>query len=182
MLHILAANAREDTALVRKAAKTRTSLEWIVPKRALPANRALFHLPGIGLAAKGAIATEPRAVEGRYCAQVHKVEMLLYPAPLTFLRKHHPNWKWLTYPKSYTSIDGEVEVQLEELIKSDLLKRWWEETAEGEPKTVELTRYERNPIARRQCIEHYGTDCYVCRFSFGRIYGEKAAGTFKSII
>jgi predicted HNH restriction endonuclease len=47
---------------------------------------------------------------------------------------------------------------------------------EGQLVHVTLTVQERNPIARRRCIEHYGTSCIVCGFSFGRVYGEPFAG------
>ena len=36
--------------------------------------------------------------------------------------------------------------------------------------------YERNPLARQQCIKKYGTNCYVCGFSFGGIYGATMDG------
>ncbi|ADI14629.1 HNH endonuclease [Truepera radiovictrix] len=36
--------------------------------------------------------------------------------------------------------------------------------------------YERNPEARRRCLEHYGTACYICGFSFGEVYGEAFRG------
>lgn len=36
--------------------------------------------------------------------------------------------------------------------------------------------YERNPEARRRCIEPYGTNCCICGFSFGKVYGEVAEG------
>jgi len=39
-----------------------------------------------------------------------------------------------------------------------------------------VNAYERNPLARQQCIKKYGTNCYVCGFSFGAIYGETMDG------
>lgn len=32
--------------------------------------------------------------------------------------------------------------------------------------------YERNPIARKKCIEHYGVQCQVCEINFENTYGE----------
>ncbi len=43
---------------------------------------------------------------------------------------------------------------------------------EGATKKVVVNIYERNPEARRKCLEHYGFDCYVCDFNFERVYGE----------
>ena len=37
---------------------------------------------------------------------------------------------------------------------------------EGATHQVSINRYERNPIARQKCIEHYGCHCSVCDFDF----------------
>lgn len=42
---------------------------------------------------------------------------------------------------------------------------------EGGLKLVELTSYERNPEARRRCIEHYGARCQACGLNYGDKYG-----------
>ena len=83
--------------------------------------------------------------------------------------------KWLTYPRSYTTIDAHIETRLEELLKSYSPKSS-DLGTEGNPKSIVLTVYERNPKARRQCLDHYGTDCYGCGISFGKIYGNMAEG------
>lgn len=44
--------------------------------------------------------------------------------------------------------------------------------ADGKPKLVTYKTYDRNPDARQACIEHYGYDCAVCGFNFGKVYGE----------
>jgi 5-methylcytosine-specific restriction enzyme A len=38
--------------------------------------------------------------------------------------------------------------------------------AEGKTKKVTVNSYERNSIARKRCIEHYGLNCQVCGFNF----------------
>ena len=43
---------------------------------------------------------------------------------------------------------------------------------EGKVKQVLINNYERNTIARKKCIEHYGVTCQVCTFNFKDIYGE----------
>ncbi len=45
---------------------------------------------------------------------------------------------------------------------------------EGATRTVEINAFERNPEARRRCIEAHGTSCVVCDFSFGKAYGDFA--------
>jgi len=42
---------------------------------------------------------------------------------------------------------------------------------EGCTTTVTITLYERNPVAREKCIEHYGCSCALCGFNFEDTYG-----------
>jgi hypothetical protein len=51
-----------------------------------------------------------------------------------------------------------------------------ESLVEGARARVEANVYERNPEARRLCIEHYGSLCFVCHFDFGTAYGPYAKG------
>ena len=43
---------------------------------------------------------------------------------------------------------------------------------EGNPNQVVVTKYERNPHARKTCINYYGYTCAVCEFNFEKVYGE----------
>jgi len=43
---------------------------------------------------------------------------------------------------------------------------------EGRTTTRTVTTYERDPIARTRCLEHYGTKCQACDLSFQDFYGE----------
>lgn len=43
--------------------------------------------------------------------------------------------------------------------------------SEGAKKAVIVNAYERNSIARKICIEHYGAKCQVCGFDFAETYG-----------
>lgn len=43
---------------------------------------------------------------------------------------------------------------------------------EGTPYQVTLTKYERNPFARKACIAHYGLSCSVCDFNFEKAFGK----------
>jgi 5-methylcytosine-specific restriction protein A len=47
---------------------------------------------------------------------------------------------------------------------------------EGAMTTITVSAYERNPEARKKCIEHYGLRCYVCAFDFAEKYGELGLG------
>jgi len=43
---------------------------------------------------------------------------------------------------------------------------------EGSVKQIVPNKYERNPLARRICIGHYGVVCSICGFDFQNVYGE----------
>jgi hypothetical protein len=51
-----------------------------------------------------------------------------------------------------------------------------EALVEGAGKKITINAYERNPRARKICIEHYGTACSVCEFSFQKKYGPVGRG------
>lgn len=42
---------------------------------------------------------------------------------------------------------------------------------EGKRKSVMVNVYERNPMARKQCIDYYGVQCQVCGLDFKNSYG-----------
>lgn len=46
------------------------------------------------------------------------------------------------------------------------------EYSEGKTKKVLINAYERNLIARKKCIEHFGLNCQVCDFNFETKFGE----------
>jgi predicted HNH restriction endonuclease len=47
---------------------------------------------------------------------------------------------------------------------------------EGAVLTVSVNSYERNPKARRRCIDYYGARCSICALDFGAVYGQVAEG------
>jgi 5-methylcytosine-specific restriction protein A len=47
---------------------------------------------------------------------------------------------------------------------------------EGACRRVSVNAYERDEKARRRCVEHHDTDCCICGFSFGAVYGAEAEG------
>lgn len=48
--------------------------------------------------------------------------------------------------------------------------------SEGTKKAVIVNAYERNSIARKKCIDHYGVKCQVCGFDFAETYGADFEG------
>src|SRR5690606_5281363 len=47
---------------------------------------------------------------------------------------------------------------------------------EGNVLTRISNQYERNPKARKKCIQYYGTKCFICSFDFELAYGEIGKG------
>ncbi len=64
-----------------------------------------------------------------------------------------------------------VEVLAEELSETILTR-----LPEGAKKSIVVNAYERNPKAREECLQYYGTDCAVCGFNFGVAFGELGEG------
>ncbi|MGI9070555.1 MAG: hypothetical protein ACR2JB_04310 [Bryobacteraceae bacterium] len=109
----------------------------------------MFHLRARGFVARAVLGTEPLDYEqGRYTATVREIKLLASAVPLAFVRKHHPSWKWSSYPKKYTTIDGPIENRLEELLNIHQ-SSFTEPLTEGGSKSAWGTVYERNPIARQ---------------------------------
>lgn len=48
--------------------------------------------------------------------------------------------------------------------------------SEGGAKEVNLEKYERDPLARMTCLEHWGLNCVVCGFNFAATYGTIGEG------
>lgn len=46
------------------------------------------------------------------------------------------------------------------------------EYSEGNPTQIMVTKYERNPYAKKVCIDYYGYSCSVCGFNFEMKYGQ----------
>ncbi len=64
---------------------------------------------------------------------------------------------------SLNTISHEKEIQNSETQKT---------FTEGTATEVTLTRYERDPKARTECIKYYGYTCSVCSFDFEKHYGQ----------
>lgn len=47
---------------------------------------------------------------------------------------------------------------------------------EGSVTTVKVNKYERNPEARKKCIEKHGCQCKICGFDFEKVYGAFGKG------
>ncbi|MFM2199590.1 MAG: hypothetical protein RLZZ505_3022 [Verrucomicrobiota bacterium] len=51
-----------------------------------------------------------------------------------------------------------------------------ERYSEGALRRITVNAYERDPRARKACIDHYGLSCLICGFSFGARFGDIGEG------
>ena len=61
-------------------------------------------------------------------------------------------------------------------VSNDVTTNINETFQEGKSKNITQTRYERNPEARKRCLNHYGFSCKVCDFNFEQHFGEVDKG------
>ena len=47
---------------------------------------------------------------------------------------------------------------------------------EGAKRIISVNYYERNPAARKQCLQYHGTTCFACGFSFEKVFGPLGEG------
>jgi len=103
--------------------------------------------------------------------------------PTDILAAHAPGVRWTAVRSTGTVISPEDEAAVRAL---------WSEAlgpAEGDPTQpapgvypqeallhVPANRYEHDAAARKACIDHHGTSCAACRFSFEAVYGGIGAG------
>ena len=74
-------------------------------------------------------------------------------------------------------LTGELRDYIMSFFDHDLTENYYpdevpETLEEGMSKSVRVNLYERNPIARTQCMNHYGARCQVCDLNFENKYGE----------
>ena len=56
-------------------------------------------------------------------------------------------------------------------VSNDVTTQFKKTFKEGKSKDIVQTRYERNPAARKRCLDYYGCSCEVCKFNFEEHYG-----------
>jgi len=94
---------------------------------------------------------------------------------LVTFNKPDGKWRWIMRPQVAEALEKLDWVDTphlllpEEIAAKTSLK-------EGSIIHVAANVYERNPDARRVCVESYGYNCAACGFNFGKIYGDIGEG------
>ena len=112
-----------------------------------------------------------------YCSKpfqkvMYKTKVIKESMPFSECTEDIDYW---TNPDDYESskseyMDKYFELESPNMIypESDMPKNYYE----GAVKTTTVNKYERNPLARKKCIEYHGCECSVCGFSFEKMYGD----------
>lgn len=96
---------------------------------------------------------EAMIIEGNEPAKIKGFKPVLYERQL--VRMGNDYFAWVE--KECINYAGEIDNA--------------EQYAEGTSKQIIVNYYERNPVARKKCLEHYGYNCQVCNFNFEHVYG-----------
>ena len=158
----------------------------------------LFFLMRLGVEPKGIIGCgyvssqpysllhwdEQKAAEGKSALRTDLLFKALSENPivsLAYLQEKYPDRAW-TPQAGGLSIPDEIAQELFSLIQSNRnysfappAKNEIQIFAEGKSKSVTYKSYDRSPVARQACIEHYGYSCSVCGFNFEDAFGALGA-------
>ena len=102
--------------------------------------------------------------------------------PLAVLQERFPGFKWTPEAGGLTIPDAIANEIFPEIQGSSYFGFATESPtsvqlyAEGKSKTVTTKTYDRSPLARQACIEHYGYSCVICKFNFEKAYGDIGRG------
>ncbi len=178
-----------DIDLLYESNQKKGDTTWPLPKNARIGDLVFFLAPAISgdLLAKGEVYTNPvksKNWSGKYEAKIIDVSLLPQPISLEVLKKHFPEWGYLNYPRSYSTVPPEYVQVFDKIIGEAEQQElsFPEEVAdpktfyEGATKQVAVNVYERSPAARQACLNHYGSNCFVCGFNFEKQYGKSGAG------
>ncbi|NUP07981.1 MAG: hypothetical protein HOW73_18195 [Polyangiaceae bacterium] len=181
-LRVLNSGADEDWHTLRASARDGEQASWFAPKGTEIGDDVLFFIQGRGIVAKGRACStatykgdDPRA--SAEIGDIELVEPALTPADL---QQALPDWKWLTYPRSYTSPNPDIATRLWELCsdRNPDAAPAHEGAEEGEFVTVLHRRRERDrgivAAKKAEALRATGSlHCEVCQFDFEQVYGER---------
>ena len=111
-----------------------------------------------------------------------KLKVFLTNENMTYNERAFEHWKLHIYPneevvtikeksnkvpmnKSFKYLTSNTSIIYPDDISDNVL-------FEGAKKKVTVNFYERDPKARNICLEHYGYNCYICKFNFEENFGE----------
>lgn len=120
-LHVLIGTASDDVDMLKKASSAGQPIDWIVPKGARPGDEAVFFVWKHGFVGSGKLVSRPVKLKtgawaGRFRAKVDGVTWFPRPVSEDTVSKALPEWRWLRYPKGYTTPAPKVAEPLRALL------------------------------------------------------------------
>ena len=85
-------------------------------------------------------------------------------------KKHRWNYSYLERFRALIASKKQIMFP-DELSANETIK-----CPEGAKTQVIVNVYERNPVARKECIRIHGSKCSICGFDFGKAYGNEFSG------
>ncbi len=95
--------------------------------------------------------------------------------------KTDEGYHWILRPELIEAMEelggsNELNLLAKSVYPDEFDTRELKNLKEGEKKQMVINKYERNPIARKRCIDLYGSKCYICEFDFEKKYGIEGKG------
>lgn len=111
-----------DKARIEKAAREGLDAPmWTAPKHAIPGGDVVMYVLGYGFFATATIKSEPKPRDdwpNRYGADLTAIELIEPAISLAAIIRHVPSLRWANNPRSITTPDSNVAVQIRKLIQN----------------------------------------------------------------
>lgn len=183
-MHILIASDADISTSIEHA-ESGEPASWVVPKTAHIGDICILSHMGHGLYATALLKSEPQhdstsVARSSYRADISEIDFLGEMLPHSVLVEAFPNWKWPTYPRSYTTVPEEIEDALWEIVSEATVGRPMEVDAsvssEGASRLLIHFVTERDAaLAERKkrsvLAANENLGCEVCGFDFETRYG-----------
>jgi predicted HNH restriction endonuclease len=95
---------------------------------------------------------------------------------LVRFEKRHNEWHWIMRHEVAQALEHLGWVEGAGILLPEEIVAVAEPVIEGKVYRVTVSAYERDPDARQRCIAAHGSNCSICGFNFGAVYGDVAAG------
>ena len=183
-----------DYSYLRETAKSNKQIRWSSLKDVRAGDEIWFYItcPIKGIVAKGTAISDAKPGRSKkewpYMVNVDKVEWLEPHITVHEIRNLFPEWGWAKSVRGKVHLSEKRAELIRKTIRRKIICRASsnnnksiphkndELLREGTPIEVRLTKLERNPKARKACINHYGASCSICNIRFDVAYGEIGRG------
>lgn len=190
MSHVLLGTKDDDYTAILEAGQNGQDLPvWVIPGKAKPGEPVVFFLPAHGFVAAAEVGSTPlsRGHFGKrpvFRGSLTGITLLPVPVPIAHVAREMPDWDWTRYQRTFTTVDQSrfdtlwsvLLAYQGEVTEAEVPQPYRKALLEGQARRAVALRYERNPKARLLCIQHHGTNCSICGFNFGAVYGDAFDG------